>query len=130
MRSLLYLVILGIAVAVVIWGLQRIRTRPRLSTSRPAVALPAPVDYREERVVAAFGPDRGPGQLRLTASQIIFTADSGRIVTIERIDITGATETRELPDRTVARNVLAITTIHDVFYFSVTAPQDWISLLN
>ena len=124
MRSLLYLVILGIAVAVVIWGLQRIRTRPRLSTSRPAVALPAPVDYREERVVAAFGPDRAPGQLRLTASQIIFTADSGRI------DITGATETRELPDRTVARNVLAITTIHDVFYFSVTAPQDWISLLN
>lgn len=131
MRSLLMLVAVGVAVAAVIWGLQRIRARPMpLPPARAAPPLPPTDGFVSERAAIAYGPDRGSGTLQLTPSQVLFTADSGRVVAIERLDITGASVTWELPDRTVAQGVLAISTTTEVFYFAVAAPDGWISRLN
>lgn len=89
-------------------------------------ALPAldPADIEEPAAIAQ-GPERGYGVLRLTPSQLIFAANSGRVLTIERLEITGATTTRDLPDHTSARPVLAVSTRDAVHYFAVNDPVGW-----
>ena len=46
-------------------------------------------------------------------------------MTIERIDITGVTWTRALPDHDTAKPVLAVATGPDVHYFAVDDPVAW-----
>ena len=69
--------------------------------------------------------DSGPGTLRLTASQLVFTADSGRVTVLERYDILGVAATRELPDRSLAQPALAVSTASEVLYFVVASAGDW-----
>lgn len=92
----------------------------------PGAGLPQldPADIQEAAAIAD-GPDRGYGVLRLTPSQLIFAANSGRVLTIERLEITGATSTRDLPDHSTARPVLAVTTRDAVHYFAVNDPVAW-----
>lgn len=84
----------------------------------------------QERVMLAYGPDAGPGTLTLSPSQLVFVADSGRVLTLERLDIVGASQTRDLPDRTVARPVLVVSTPTETWFFAVRAPSDWLHLLT
>lgn len=123
------LALVGLVVAAALWAWQRWR--------EGFAALPGPTDTRaltsvlaEERVVLAHGPDRGPGVLRLTDSQLVFTADSGRVLAIERLDLVGVTQTRTLPDRDVTRLVLAVTTPENTWYFAVHSAAQWESLLT
>lgn len=127
MRTLIYLALLGVVVAGVIWGWQKLR---HLSTSQlPGQSTPAllpPVDgHIAESAAMAYGPDRGPGVLRLTPTQLIFTADSGRVTALERLDIVGVSDTRDLPDRTLAQAVLAVTTSSETYFFAVGSPAEW-----
>lgn len=115
MRALVMLVVLAGAVYVA-WRLIQGST-----TSRPALASG---EYQEPAAIAA-GVDRGFGTLRLTPSQLIFLANSGRVITIERLDITGVTHTRMLPDHETAKPVLAVSTQGQVYYFSVDDPVRW-----
>ncbi|MBK6764438.1 MAG: hypothetical protein IPG68_14750 [Micrococcales bacterium] len=98
----------------------------RESKPLPGRALPAldPADIEEPAAIAQ-GPERGYGVLRLTPSQLIFAGNSGRVVTIERLDITGATTTRDLPDHTTAHPVLAVSTRDAVHFFAVNDPVAW-----
>ncbi len=84
----------------------------------------------EERASLAYGLDRGPGWLRLSPSQLVFLADSGRVVLLDRLDVVGVGSTRELPDRTLSRDVLVVTTTDQVAYFAVTDPERWVRLLG
>jgi hypothetical protein len=84
----------------------------------------------EERATLAYGLDRGPGLLRLTPSQLIFLADSGRVVLLDRLDILGVGSTRDLPDRTLTRDVLVVTTEAQVAYFAVAEPEEWVQRLG
>lgn len=133
MRALAYLAMLGVAIACVVWAIQRWRYRSgepaRLRFQRPAPVVAADP---QARATLAYGPgpDRGAGVLRLSPSQLIFTGDSGRVLVIERLDITGATTTRALPDRDVAQPVLAVATRTDAFYFAVATPTAWQRLLT
>jgi len=79
----------------------------------------------EEPAALADGPDRGYGVLRLTPSQLIFAANSGRVLTVERLEITGATTTRELPGQETAKPVLAVASGERVYYFAVNDPLAW-----
>lgn len=129
-RSLLYLALLGLAVAGAVWALQRFRERiPAIgSTPTPAAALSGVV--AEERATCVHGVDQGPGVLRLTDSQLVFTADTGRVLVLERLDIVGVGQTPDLPGRTLARPVLAVTTTADTYYFAVRSVAHWESLLT
>lgn len=91
------------------------------TSARPALASG---EYQEPAAIAA-GPERGFGTLRLTPSQLIFLANSGRVVTLERLDITGVSSTRTLPDHETAKPVLAVSTREQVVYFSVDDPVRW-----
>ena len=115
MRALVMLAVLAGAVYVA-WRLVSGTT-----ASRPALASG---EYQEPAAIAE-GPERGFGTLRLTPSQLIFLANSGRVVTIERIDITGVTSTRMLPDHETAKPVLAVSTSAQVLYFAVDDPTRW-----
>lgn len=81
-------------------------------------------EYQEPAALAA-GPDRGFGNLRLTPSQLVFVGNSGRVLTIERLDITGVTCTTALPDHDAVKPVLAVATGDGVHYFAVDDPAAW-----
>jgi hypothetical protein len=115
MRMLVILVVLAGA-AYVVWRLVQGAGR-----AAPAVASG---EFQEPAALAA-GPDRGFGSLRVTPSQLVFMANSGRVMTIERIDITGVSTTRSLPDHETAKPVLAVATHDAVHYFSVDDPAAW-----
>ena len=115
MRLLVMLVVV-IGATYVIWRLVQ-----GASTSRPALG---PGEFQEPAAMAS-GPDRGFGTLRLTPSQLIFLGNSGRVVSVERLDITGATTTTALPDHDTAKPVLAVSTRDAVYYFSVDDPRAW-----
>ena len=116
------LVILPLA-ALMVYALLRIADSV-FAKDRPQPALPAPGEL-EEPAAIAHGSDRGYGTLRLTPSQLVFIGNSGRITTIERMDITGAAATRDLPDRQTAKPVLAVTTRDAINYFAVNDPVAW-----
>ena len=128
MRFLPYLIALGAAIAVVVWSLQRVRGRPAAlaGSQRPAI----PRADLEGSAVLAYGNERGPGILRATPSQVVFAADSGRVLVIERLDITGVTTTHELPDRHAASPMLAISAGEEVHYFLVDEPDQWLRRLT
>ena len=95
---------------------------PRRSASSAVDNVEA---QKQEAAAIAYGPDRGYGILRLTPSQLVFAANSGRVLTIERLDITGATVTKNLPDRESAQPMLAVSTRDAMYYFSVNDPLAW-----
>ncbi|MFI0432380.1 MAG: hypothetical protein ACH36H_04485 [Candidatus Nanopelagicales bacterium] len=144
MRLLVYLAVLVVVVAGLVWAVERVRDRRRLPTHRRPDELPsgslaaaaeamadAPPAYLvEERATLAYGLDRGPGLLRLTPSQLIFLADSGRVVLLDRLDVLGVGSTRDLPDRTLTREVLVVTTEAQVAYFAVAEPEEWVQRLG
>lgn len=111
-----YLVLLGMIVAGLLWAVRRAPAPAALSDgSEPAVA---------------YLPALGPGRLRVSVSQLVFTADNGRVLVLERLDITGATLTRDLPDRHVAAPVLAVSTSDEVHCFGVDRPDEWVRRLT
>lgn len=125
-RQLAFLAMVGVVIAFVVWTVQRWRYRMGPPAPRRLPSSGAAIEADPEaRATLAYGPDRGPGVLRLTASQLVFTADSGRVLVIERLDIAGVTTTRTLPDRDVAQPVLAVTTGADTYFFAVQAPAQW-----
>ena len=79
----------------------------------------------EEPAALADGPDRGYGVLRLTPSQLIFAANSGRVLTVERLEITGAPTPRDLPGQEAAKPVLAVASGERLSYFAVNDPLAW-----
>lgn len=115
MRALMILVVLAGAIYVT-WRLIQGTT-----ASRPALASG---EYQEPAAIAA-GPERGFGTLRVTPSQLVFLGNSGRVVTIERLDITGVSSTRMLPDHETAKPVLAVSAGQQVYYFAVDDPKRW-----
>lgn len=130
-RALTLLALLGVAVAVAIWGIQRLRGGPRALPARSVLPrIPSAAELPAERTILVYGPEAGPGTLTLTPSQVVFTADSGRVVVVERLDITGATQSRDLPDRTVAQPVLVIATRSDTWYFATPDPARWLAALT
>lgn len=131
MRSLVLLAMIGVVIAVVIWGIQRLRSLSAAPVRRSLSTSPAVIEGDiVERSSLAYGRDRGPGTLTLTPTQLLFAADSGRVMAVERIDIVGATTTRDLPDRTVAQPVLAVAAIGDTLFFAVTDPDAWVKRLT
>lgn len=130
MRALLYLAIMAGVIAAVVWVMER---APKALASRKRAAALPPSGGQTGSLVAqarlVSGLEAGPGQLRLTPTQLVFAADSGRVLVIERIDIVGAGATRQLPDRTVARPVLAVSTATDVLYFDLDQAGRWERLL-
>lgn len=115
MRLLLVLVVLAGA-SYVIW-----RMTQGASSARQAIGS----GEFQEPAALATGPDRGFGTLRLSPSQLVFMGNSGRVVTVERLDITGVTTTTTLPDHDTAKPVLAVSTRDTVYYFSVDDPRAW-----
>ncbi len=115
MRILVWLALIVGAVYVT-WRMVQGASAPRQAIGSGELQEPAAI---------ASGPERGFGTLRLTPSQVIFLANSGRVVTIERLDITGVTWTRSLPDHETAKPVLAVSTREDVHYFAVDDPVAW-----
>lgn len=118
------LVLALVVVAVVVYVIMRIARAQSLSVESSSLPALDAADQQEAAAIA-YGPDRGYGVLRLTPSQLVFAANSGRILTIERLDITGATVTRSLPDHESAQPVLAVSTHDGMHYFSVSDPAAW-----
>lgn len=129
---MLRVLVLVALVAVALYALVRMLNQPpsasaiRASARRAEQSLP-PVDAGdfEEAAAIAHGPDKGVGVLRLTPSQLIFAGGSGRITTIERMDITGVSATAQLPDHVTAKPVLAVTTRDTMRFFAVNDPSAW-----
>lgn len=124
MRVLLLLAIAAVVVYFLVSRYDRLRTTVEARRTTPALPPRGYGEYQESAALAT-GPDAGFGTLRLTPSQLIFAGASGRVLTIERLDITGVTSTPDLPDRTTARPVLAVTTTDSVHYFAVDHPDQW-----
>lgn len=124
LRMLPYLIVVAGVVAMIVWLVPRLRSTQNQLPSEPELVPPS------ASAVLAYGPDQGPGQLRLSGSQLVFTAQSGRVIVIERLDIQGVTTTCDLPDRTTAAEVLAIATDPEVYYFQVAQPRWWVGLLT
>lgn len=118
LRALPYLLLVGAVVAAVFWT-ARHRATPR--------ALPA---ADSARAALAYGRDAGDGRLTVTPTQLVFTADSGRVLVLERLDIVGVTATRDLPDRTTAAALLVVTTSEESYYFAVDRAEQWVRLLT
>jgi hypothetical protein len=128
MRVLAYLALLGVAIAGYIWAVQwfKDRSAQRTVTNRERPQLPSSADpWPDVPAALAYGPDQGSGRLRLSVSQLVFVADTGRVTVIERLDVTGVAASRELPDRTLAQEVLVVSTPAETFYFMVTGPRNW-----
>ena len=119
MRMLVMLAVIAGALYVT----YRLVTATRTAPARPALAAPSG-EYEEPAALSA-GPDRGFGILRVTPSQLVFLANSGRVMTLERLDITGVTTTTALPDHDTAKPVLAVATRDTVHYFAVDDPAAW-----
>ncbi len=131
MRFLPYLVLLGSVIAALIWAGNRAAANRAAAKPRALPAAdPFTADPFTAQAVVVHGPERGPGWLRLTPTQLVFTSGTGRVLVIERLDITGATLTRALPDRETAAAVLAVATDDDVFYFQLDRPEVWLHELR
>lgn len=141
MRLLLYLGAVVLVVAGLVWVAENLRERRRIGSSRSRGELGGEggpggrgggvsAFLAEEPATLAYGLDRGPGVLRLTPSQLVFLADSGRVVLLDRLDIVGVGATRDLPDRTLARPVLVVTTTAAVVYLAVADPEVWVRRLG
>lgn len=117
MRMLPYLLLLAALIAGLVWASQRVGDRRRSALGGVDVGAPA---------VLAWGPDSGPGHLRLGPTQLVFTAESGRVLVVERLDIVGATVTHELPGRTSASALMAIAAQDEVHYFLLDQPEAWV----
>lgn len=120
MRMMLAVVI----VVLVLIALYRMLNSGDKAPASPKLPELGPGEYQEVAAIAD-GPDRGFGTLRITPSQLIFAGNSGRVTSIERLDITGVTTTTELPDHSTAKPVLAVSTSSGVAYFSVDDPEAW-----
>ena len=118
LRALPFLLLLGAVIAAGFWVARRAPIRRSLPMAPSAVA------------VLAYGPDAGSGRLSVTPSQLVFTADSGRVLVVERLDITGATVARDLPDRTTSAPVLVVSTEREAHYFVVDQPEFWVRRLT
>lgn len=130
MRALIYLALFAAFVAAVIWGMQRFAELRSPNRLAPAPApTPLPTGDHRERATLAYGPDAGGGDLVLTPSQLVFRADSGRVLVVERFDVAGVNVSTELPDRTLTRPVLVVSAGGEVYYFAVTSPTDWVRRL-
>jgi hypothetical protein len=123
-----YLAMIGIAVAAVVWLVQRYRGSLSLPASRSRHAVAQ--DEFSTPASVAYGPESGPGLLRLTPSQLVFESAAGRVVVIERLAIVGVGSTRDLPDHSVAHPVLVVTTAEQAFYFAVSDALAWIARLG
>lgn len=121
MRALPYLLLIGAVMAGVVWVVQRAGPRRALRLGSDEAGSPA---------VLAYGPGRGPGTLRLTGTQLVFSSDAGRMLVIERLDLVGVGVTRDLPDRRTAAAVLVLTTLAEVLYFQVEQPEQWVRRLT
>lgn len=128
MRVLLILALAAVVVYAVLrlvsngsTALQQRRSVPGAAATLPSLDA---ADFEEPAAIAE-GPDRGFGILRLTPSQLIFAGNSGRVVTLERLEITGVSATTRLPDHVTAKPVLAVTTSDAIHYFAVNDPVAW-----
>lgn len=99
-------------------------SNPQSDARRDALPARGPADF-EEAAGILEGPERGYGILRLSPSQLLFAANSGRLTAIERLDITGVTATTELPTHTTAKPVLVVTVGTEVYYFAVEDAAAW-----
>ena len=141
MRLLLYLALIAAGVAAAFWLMQtrqdarrhRITggptTHPPSGHAHAATAEDVSPVQRRSRARMLYGPESGPGWLTLYSTQLVFTAQSGRVLPIERIDIHGVTTSQELPDRTVARPALVVATSAETHYFEVDDPSAWATAL-
>lgn len=131
---MLYLVVIGAVIASIFWLTQRGSRRSARVLPMPASLPPSPVpgDVGDRSAPARllYGPDSGSGWLRLSATQLLFTTDAGRVLAVERFDINGVSVSRDLPDRTVARPALVVSTTADVHYFDVPEPEEWVQALS
>ncbi|MEZ5185133.1 MAG: hypothetical protein R2720_05260 [Candidatus Nanopelagicales bacterium] len=128
LRLLVLVALVAVAVYAVVRMLNQAPSAPRIrATARRAERSLPPLDTGdlEEPAAIAHGSDKGFGVLRLTPSQLIFAGGSGRVLTIERMDITGVSATSQLPDRVTAKPVLAVTTPDTVRFFAVEDPLTW-----
>lgn len=129
MRALVYLVLLALLVAGVVWTLERLGqvrgTSARRQLDAAVDSSPNRPGQFRERATLAYGAEAGPGELQLTQSQLVFTADSGRVVVLERLDIVGVNVTTELPDQTLVSPVLVVTVGREAYYFAVASPTAW-----
>ena len=114
MRMLVMLAVLAGAVYVAMRLVNGVRQTPAVGSGEI-----------QEPAAIATGPDRGFGTLRLTPCQLVFLGNSGRVLTLERLDITGVTCTTALPDHDSVKPVLAVATRDGVHYFAVDRPQEW-----
>ena len=132
MRVLMFVALLAAGIAAVFWLQQRHHesVARRVAPARPTALVEdtSPV-LRRGRTRLLYGPESGPGWLTLTSTQLVFTAESGRVVVTERIDISGITTSRELPDRSVARAALVVAGGGDALYFEVDDPEGWAAAL-
>ena len=134
MRAIVYLVLVGVVVASIFWLAQRrvvrsTRVEPR-SLPNSSSATSANLDERAAPARLLFGPDSGTGWLRLSATQLVFTADAGRVLALERFEINGVGASNELPDRRVARPALVVSTSDAVHYFDLPDPEAWVRALS
>ncbi|MCU0295969.1 MAG: hypothetical protein MUD05_07935 [Candidatus Nanopelagicales bacterium] len=117
------LVVLALAAVAVYLVLRLFRAGAPRVESTPAPRIEGG-EYEEPAAIAS-GPDRGFGVLRLTPSQLIFAGNSGRVTTVERLDIVGVAATKQLPDHDTVKPVLAVSTTDGVHYFAVDDPGAW-----
>jgi hypothetical protein len=125
----MYLVLFALVVAGVVWSMERLGQLRGSSARRQLESTPDDAPVRpgrlSERATLAYGAEAGPGELQLTPSQLVFTADSGRVVVLERLDLVGVNVTTELPDQTLVSPVLVVTVGHEAYYFAVASPTAW-----
>lgn len=80
-----------------------------------------------------LAPDTSYGVLRLTGDRLRYAdGTGGRIITIERAEITGAVETAEDKSATggLRRSALAITAASGTWVFAVGDVDRWVRRLN
>lgn len=142
MRLLLYVALAAAGIAAAFWLMQSRQdsrrrdaladghsTQSQSASEQTAAQEDISPVQRRSRARMLYGPEAGPGWLTLYSTQLVFTAQSGRVVAIERIDIHGVTTSQELPDRTVARPALVVATSAETYYFEVDEPGDWATAL-
>lgn len=141
MRLLMYAALLAAGVAMAFWLMQSRQDNRRrdgisagTGSAHAATAGAADGDdispvQRRSRARMLYGHEAGPGWLTLYTTQLVFTAQSGRVVVIERFDINGVTTSSDLPDRTVARPALVVAAGGETLYFEVDDPAAWAAAL-
>jgi hypothetical protein len=141
MRLLMYAALLAAGIAAAFWlmqsrqdtrrrrGIDHGSTRDGSDASGVVSGEDVSPVLRRSRARMLFGAESGPGWLTLYSTQLVFTAHSGRVVVIERMDIHGVTTSQDLPDRSVARPALVVASSAETFYFEVDEPGVWATAL-